>query len=179
VGKTLRRCAADHDPHPRAVPGHAPIRADEDVVDDRRVVDVVRQVKLRAPGPVDAEAVALDEEMSAREELDEVLVPAAVRAHPAAGERALEAVPPDREVGAEAAVNEVASAAVVESVVLDDDVVRPAPEQDAVREARRPVSAVREVAPPDGDTARVGNADERPVARPARSDDEIVEHDIP
>jgi hypothetical protein len=171
--------AADDDRHARLVAGDARVGADEEVVHDRRVVDRVREVQLGAAFSVDAEPVALHGQPPTGEELHEVLVPAPVLAHAPARERALEAVAPDRQAGTEASVYEVAAAAVVEVAVLDPDVVRPAPQQHAVDELRRPVAAMREVAVPDRHGARVGDTDERPEAGAPRRDDEGVEDDVP
>src|SRR6266511_2079897 len=151
-----RPCEDEADPRP--VAGHARVGALEDVVDDDDVVDRVREVELLAADLVDAEAVVRVAETLALEQPDQVLVTAAKRIHPAR-QRALEPVPPDRQVGTEAAVDEVAAVAVVEPVVCDDNVSRPVPEEQAVRPRGRAVAAVREFAPHDRDEARVGNDD--------------------
>ena len=101
---------------------------------------------------------------------------AAVAVHPAR-QRAVEGVAADRQTCAEAAVDEVAAAAVVEAVPLDHDVVRPAVERDAVDERSRAVAAVGEVAAADRHPPRVGDQDRRRLPA-AAADDEIVEHDI-
>src|SRR5207248_5926816 len=114
----------------------------------------------RATALVDPEAVVLDPQALPSEELDQVLVLAPDTADPAR-KRAREAVAPDRQVGAEATVDEVASVAVVEPVVLDRDPVRPAPKEQAVRPRRRAVAAMGERAPADRHVGRVRHHDRR------------------
>ena len=100
------------------VAGHPGVGAAKHVVDDRHPVHSSDEVELRRAEPVHAERVPFDEQPVPRPEGHQVLVPAALAVH-AAGQRALEAIPAQRQVVAEEAVDEVAAAAVVEPVVDD------------------------------------------------------------
>jgi hypothetical protein len=107
----------------------------------------------------------LDPEPAPREQRDQILVTAArpPEQAEAARQSPFEAVSSDREVRAEAPVDEVAPEAVAEPAVLDGHVRRPPEEDEAERvrrqipvtdsRSRRPVAAVRERAPPDRDIA--------------------------
>src|SRR5215218_2574738 len=144
------------------------------------MVDSSRQVQLRAAVLVDAEVVALHPQPPTCEEFDQVLVAAARAAEEAetARESPLEPVTPDREVRAEAPVDEVAPGAVVEPVVLDGDVLRPPEDHEAVRPLDRAIPAVRKRAAADRDVPRCPRGHRRGEIRSLRGDDEVRQVDV-
>src|SRR4051794_2826354 len=94
-----------------------------------------------------------------------------------AGQSPVEAVAANRQPAAEAAVHKVTAVAVVEPIVLDDDVVRAAIQRDAVGELGREVAAVREDAPVDPNMVRGRHEDRRAEARLVSGHDQIVQVD--
>ena len=79
---------------------------------------------------------------------------------------------------AEAPVDEVASVAVVEPVVLDDDVLRPPEEHEAVRPLDRTIPAVREDAAADPHVARRPGGHRRREVGALSGDGEAVQVDV-
>src|SRR6188508_2735996 len=169
----LRSLAADDDGDARPVAGHPRVGAAEHVVDDGDPVHAADEVELRRSAPVHAERVPFDQQPVPRPERDEILMSAAL-ATDVTGQRPLEPVPAQCHVVAEETVDEVASPAVVEPVVDDPDVSRPVLEMEAVREQRRAVAAVAELAAPNRDALRFDHLQGGPVARPLRRHEHVM-----
>ena len=111
--------------------------------------------------------VPFDKQAVPGPERHQVLVPAAIAVH-AARKCALEAIRTQGQVVAEAPVDEVAAPAVVEPVVGNEDVSRAVLDMQAVREQRRAVATVTELASPDDDVARFDDLQGRPEPRSLR-----------